>query len=231
VSCWGWNFTGQLGSGDTVSRTSPTPVTGGLTFTAISAGGFHTCGLTLDGAAYCWGSNSGYYTGYYGSRSVYGWLGTGDTLARAMPTPVIGGLTFVAISAGGYHTCGLTTNSVAYCWGSNSLGQLGTGDNATRTAPTLVAGGLTFAAMSAGNHHTCGLTPNGVAYCWGEDYSAAPLPVPGGLTFASISAGNGYTCGLTSNGKAYCWGNGSWGQLGNGAYAYRGYPTKVLGQP
>jgi alpha-tubulin suppressor-like RCC1 family protein len=222
--CWGlWNSGGQLGSGDTVSRTSPTPVTGGLTFKAISAGNFHTCGLVLDGAAYCWGSNSWYYHGG-------GWLGTGDTLNRAVPTPVIGALTFAAISAGGYHTCALTTNGVAYCWGSNSFGQLGTGDTVTHTVPTPVAGGLTFAAISAGNRHTCGLTTNGVAYCWGQ-WNPAPLPVAGGLTFTAISAGGVHTCGLTSNGTAYCWGGGLEGQLGNGAYADRSSPTKVIGQP
>src|SRR5712692_6623846 len=222
--CWGlWNSGGQLGSGDTVSRTSPTAVTGGLTFTAISAGNFHTCGLTLDGAAYCWGSNSWYYRGG-------GWLGTGDTLNRAVPTRVIGALMFAAISAGGYHTCALTTNGVAYCWGSNSFGQLGTGDTVTHTVPTPVAGGLTFAAISAGNRHTCGLTTNGVAYCWGQ-WNPAPLPVAGGLTFTAISAGGVHTCGLTSNGTAYCWGGGLEGQLGYGAYADRSSPTKVLGQP
>jgi alpha-tubulin suppressor-like RCC1 family protein len=40
--CWGQNGVGQLGTGTAgVFRTSPVPVTGGLTFTSISSGGGH----------------------------------------------------------------------------------------------------------------------------------------------------------------------------------------------
>ena len=46
--------------------------------------------------------------------------------------PVAGGLTFAAVSAGGNHTCGVTTTGVAYCWGMNPMGELGIG---TSTGP------------------------------------------------------------------------------------------------
>src|SRR2546426_1105618 len=235
VSCWGWNSGGQLGSGDTVSHATPTPVVGGLTFAAISAGNLHSCALATDGTAYCWGWNSWPYMGH-------GWLGTGDTINRVAPTPVIGGLTFAAISAGGRHTCALTTNGAAYCWGFNVAGQLGTGDDVTKTIPTPVVGGFTFTVISAGSLHTCGLTTSGLAYCWGHNFDgqlgtgnpvpqAMPTAVIGGLRFAAISASDAHTCGLTTSGAAYCWGDGYWGQLGNGTYRGSSIPTKVLGQP
>jgi alpha-tubulin suppressor-like RCC1 family protein len=77
-------------------------VVGGLTFATVSAGFLHTCGVTTEGAAYCWGLNGGGH-----------------------PVAVVGGLTFGMLSTGGGHTCGITTEGAAYCWGDNRQGQLG----------------------------------------------------------------------------------------------------------
>jgi alpha-tubulin suppressor-like RCC1 family protein len=52
---------------------------------------------------------------------------------------VAGGLTFASLTAGFYHTCGLTGSGVAYCWGANGSGQLGDGSNTRRTTPVAVA--------------------------------------------------------------------------------------------
>src|SRR3989454_12515009 len=62
-----------------------------------------TCGLSVGGAAYCWGYNAD------------GNLGTGTTTYRIpMPVSVVGGITFAHLSAGDTHTCGVTSNSVLY---------------------------------------------------------------------------------------------------------------------
>jgi len=77
----------------------------------------------------------------------------------------------VLISAGGTHTCALTTPPTRlFCWGSNAHGQLGTGgSNAIESVPVEVAGGLTFASVSAGADHTCAIEVSAVAYCWGRN--------------------------------------------------------------
>jgi alpha-tubulin suppressor-like RCC1 family protein len=48
---------GQLGNG-TIGGTNiaAAPVSGGLTFVSLSAGGAQTCGVTSDGSIYCWGA-------------------------------------------------------------------------------------------------------------------------------------------------------------------------------
>src|SRR5205814_4297792 len=102
--CWGMGFDGQRGDG-TVARTANTPqaVLGGFSFTTISAGGGHTCGVTMSGAAYCWGDGSS------------GALGIGRPVFYTAPTrPVAGGFSFATISAGDRHTCGVTTSGAAY---------------------------------------------------------------------------------------------------------------------
>jgi len=56
--CWGDNSYGQLGD-PAVGWwfAEPTPVYGNLAFTALAAGGEHTCGLRQQGDVYCWGWN------------------------------------------------------------------------------------------------------------------------------------------------------------------------------
>jgi hypothetical protein len=175
--CWGSNGGGMLGGGDTITlSTVPAAVTGGLSFTAISAGVGYSCGVASTGDAYCWGFNSD------------GELGTGDSVSSNVPRLVTGGLHFKSISAGLFHTCALTTTGAAYCWGGD--GVLGTGIFQVSATPVAVSGGLVFQTISVssdllGGSGTCGLTAGGV-YCWGsfsgEDAnpnSAVPVKVQG----------------------------------------------------
>ncbi len=193
--CWGDNSLGQLGTGSTSPSTTPVAVTGGLTFASLSAGFAHTCGITTGGAAYCWGSNQ------------YGGLGDGSTTASATPVAVVGGPSFVQVSAGhslffGEHTCGLTADGTAYCWGDGHLGQLGNGRGDTDSAaysgsltPVAVSGGLTFSSLSAGLDHTCGLASDGTAHCWGNLSWGYLSAFPGATTaqICVISTGEFYT--------------------------------------
>jgi alpha-tubulin suppressor-like RCC1 family protein len=133
--CWGDNSFGQLGDGGTTTALVPVAVSGGIAFKSLSAGYYHTCGVSTTDQAYCWGRN----TPNSVQESVGGQLGDGTTINRTVPTPVSGGLSFDAISAGEVTTCGVTTASVAYCWGDNEYGQLGTGDYTSSAVPVKVA--------------------------------------------------------------------------------------------
>ncbi len=148
--------------------------------------------------------------------------------------------TLGAVTAGGAHTCAVTAEGTAYCWGANAAGQLGTADTGSRLSPVRVAGGHTFVVISAGIAHTCGVSSGGAAYCWGSNRSGqlgtgvvdvAPHPLPeavaGGLTFASIDAGLDHTCGVTTGGAAYCWGFNALGELGIGATDTFLHPTPL----
>jgi len=228
--CWGYNDYGQLGNGNFATSVSPVAVTGGLTFTALTAGdGGQACALVASGAAYCWG--------YNGS----GQLGNASVAYTSAPIPVTGGLLFSTISAGeNGETCGVTPAGVGYCWGFNGDGELGNGTKVGSAAPVAVSGGLAFKSISAGYSSACGLTTSGAVYCWGDNTygelgngsttgSSTPVAVAGGLSFSAVSVGDAYACGLTTSGLAYCWGYDGQGQLGVGSSVRSSTPVAVFG--
>lgn len=240
--CWGLSNFGQVGDVGSAEiqtcelglvntipigcATLPTRVEGVPPLRAVYAGGLVTCGLALDGTAYCWGGNR------------YGQLGDGSGVTdygRA-PTPVAGGLTFDRLSAGWRHACGITSEARAYCWGYNFTGQLGDGTNVNRGAPTLVAGDHRFVNLVAFANHTCALTPDAMAYCWGDNYYAqlgdgsrvssnVPVAVAGGA-FAGLVAAEAQTCGLAATGRAYCWG-ATWSEESSNGWTIATSPAPI----
>src|SRR5574341_1143381 len=221
TSCLGSLLGLDQGGGTSATSTmarSPVRV-GNVALVSLSAGILHNCAVAAGGAGYCWGDNS------------YGQLGIGSTSRRAAPTAVTGGLTFrvVSVAKGSLMTCGVATDSLAYCWGLNDRGQLGIGstDASAHSAPLAVTGGLRFGSTVVGGTSACGITRGGAAYCWGDNGqgelgdstgtgSNVPVAVAGSHVFVSLSAGAFHHCGVTDAGEAYCWGIGWNGELGVG---------------
>ena len=190
---------------DIVSAVASSAATN-LRFESVYAGALHSCGLTAEGAAYCWG------------------LLSNDGTSRWTPTPVPGGLTFIRLATGAWalHTCGLTRAGAGYCWGDNRAGQFGNGNTASSRDPVLVSGGLVFQEIAAGFDHSCALTRDGAAYCWGSNDPPGPAagqlgdgtrtdrlvptPVSGRLRFTTLAVGSYFSCGLDAEGAAHCWG-------------------------
>lgn len=209
------------------SATLTVEATGGA-WSQISAGRYHTCGLAVDGRAFCWGLGAS------------GQIGNGGTDDGLSPVAVAGNHTFASITTGGAHTCGLTADGEAFCWGSGARGQIGDGGTADQLVPVAVAGGHQFASISAGLVHTCGVTTTAEAFCWGGNGTGKlgngglasellPVAVAGNHQFASISAGGQHTCGVTTAGDGFCWGDEFLGELGSGTGNLEPIPVAVLG--
>jgi alpha-tubulin suppressor-like RCC1 family protein len=243
--CWGNGEKGQLGTGESEGRPNiPQPVqmrqVTGRKFIQVGGGVYHTCGLTSQGKAYCWGHDK---YGQLGDDSNYG-----NAVIKLAPVPVdmsqVPGREFVFLAVGAYHACGLTPQGQAYCWGDNGFGygsdrsgKLGSGSNAL-VEPTPVAvdmdrvAGGQFVSLSAGWYNTCGLTPEGKAYCWGSNWTwqlglgsdsepvETPRVVPLDERLRQISVWGDHACGLTVKNQAYCWGSHRYGQSGIGLDNY-----------
>jgi len=148
---------------------------------------------------------------------------------------------FKAVSAGGYHTCGLLTNSEIWCWGRNANGELGVGNTTQSFVPLRVENLSNTIAVSAGGLHTCALNSGGEVRCWGSNTqgqlgasalleSLTPIAVPGISGIAMLSTGTGHTCALDNNGSLWCWGFNDHGQVGNGSnQSVISTPTLVAG--
>lgn len=230
--CWGYEgFAGNLGTGALLeAATTPVGVLGGERFVAISAGDGYACGLTAEGAPYCWGT------------AVAGRLGEGSVdSVRPRPVAVSGQLVLRSVATGRRHACGLGSSGRTWCWGGNSTGALGVPMTTGGTAsPTPVATDVTFVAIGAGSMHSCGLTAEGVAYCWGRGFQlgdsvgtshSEPAPVHGEHRFRSLSVGWNHTCGLATDGLTYCWGASQYGELGSAASGIVTIPLAVADAP
>jgi len=232
---WGTGFKGRLGTGDSIDRSSPTTVVGGITnWSSVAADEEHSLGLTDTGVLYAWGDNLG------------GRLGTGDTIRRSSPVTVAGGITnWSSVDTGEEHSLGLTDTGELYAWGDGGIGRLGTGDEIRKSSPVTVLGGITnWSLIAAGKYHSLGLTDTGVLYAWGYANGgrlgtgdtisrSSPTTVVGGITnWSSVAGGGAHSLGFTDTGVLYAWGGNNWqnyGQLGTNDRIDKSSPATVVG--
>lgn len=165
--------------------------------------------------------------------------------AAALTGTEAAALTFVQVSAGVEHACGVTTDGKAWCWGANEFGELGIppadspdpcSSRPCSWRPVAVSGGLRFRHVNAGPQFTCGVTTDDLVFCWGRNdagqlgtgstapASSTPGKVAGNRRYRQVRAGSGnMACAITSVRTAFCWGGG---RLGNGTNSSR-TPVRV----
>jgi alpha-tubulin suppressor-like RCC1 family protein len=165
--CWGAGDRGQLGRAVPICTTvagftnscsaTPVSVTTSATFTTLSVGDSHSCGLEPSGVAQCWGDNG------------QGQLGAGGYMNSASALVAHGGKSWSTIEASGGVTCGTPATGPSECWGVNLMGKLGIGTRLELSpTPVAIVGDRRFTSFAGGRQHVCALTAAGAAYCWGS---------------------------------------------------------------
>ena len=244
VSCWGYNWSSQLGNGltgSTANRNTPQNVSGLSGVKSVSAGGYHTCVVmqSVDSNGRdvrCWGSNG---HGQIGHNVSTGAAVLSPVSALTQNSPVL------SLSSGAAYTCAVYVGGSMSCWGANESGQLGIGSVAFRVnIPSTVIGGLKATSISAGEQHTCALLSDNSVRCWGANHlnqwsvsgvsTTSPTAVEVSNAWgavSSISAGGRHSCVLTSTGIISCSGPNGNGELGDGTTTKQGGFTKAWTPP
>jgi alpha-tubulin suppressor-like RCC1 family protein len=128
---WGFDASGQLGTGSTADAAAPQPVAmpPGTAIGSVAAGGSHSLALTTTGLVFAWGSD------------VFGQLSSAlvatvlvDSSVPVQPLGLPPTTTFVQISAGQSTSYALTSNGVPWVWGGDFYGQLGDSSSGVNAA-------------------------------------------------------------------------------------------------
>ena len=180
-----------------------------VTFTQITAGKTHACGLRENGTALCWGRDHQ------------------DMGSLDAPTQTA----FRQISAGLHFTCGLRQDATIACWGNDAAGQASPPQGSFSeiaagashacaipisqdAPPELVCWGAPFpngvetlplnasiSDIQSGGGSTCGLTPQADMVCARVSQRLTEI-TPG--PFSSLDVGLQHVCALREDGGAFC---------------------------
>jgi alpha-tubulin suppressor-like RCC1 family protein len=215
--CWGPNGFGQLGTGDTTSRSTPTRVGSFNDWLTVATSETHSCAIRASGVLYCFGDNAS------------GQLATGDTEARLLPTAVDTPFPLRAIACGGTSCCALGAAGQLACFGDNLEGKIGQHDpfgTADATSPKVVEPGQRFASVSVGQGHVCAIRASGELACWGRNVRGelgiggvepgqlrAPTPVGDAADWRAVACSQHHSCGVRGDGSLWCWGQNVFHEL------------------
>uniref|UniRef100_A0A8B9GYT0 RCC1 and BTB domain containing protein 2 n=1 Tax=Astyanax mexicanus TaxID=7994 RepID=A0A8B9GYT0_ASTMX len=164
VFAWGYNNSGQVGSGSTANQPTPRRVSSCLqnkVVVNIACGQLCSMAVLDNGETYGWGYNCN------------GQLGLGNNGNQQTPCRIaaLQGVNIVQVACGYAHTLALTDEGFVYAWGANSYGQLGTGNKSNQALPTLINTDkerMVEVAACHTSHTSAAKTQSGQVLMWGQ---------------------------------------------------------------
>uniref|UniRef100_A0A8C8A5J7 Regulator of chromosome condensation (RCC1) and BTB (POZ) domain containing protein 2 n=1 Tax=Oryzias sinensis TaxID=183150 RepID=A0A8C8A5J7_9TELE len=164
VFAWGYNNSGQVGSGSTANQPTPRRVSSCLqSKVVVNVGCGQLCSMAVldNGEIYGWGYNCN------------GQLGLGNNGNQQTPCRIaaLQGVNVVQVACGYAHTLALTDEGFVYAWGANSYGQLGTGNKSNQALPTLINTDkerMVEVAACHTSHTSAAKTQSGQVLMWGQ---------------------------------------------------------------
>ena len=214
IFCFGANFHGQNGTGDTAASRYPlkvqsdAPEFASRTFTQLEISQYATCALDDLGSVWCMG------------RSGFGGGGASN---RTKAAKMVLSKTVTQIRMNGLGACALLEGGDVECWGSNLGGSLGRGSATPASDTTPGAASISgVKSLFAEGSVFCALTTLDELKCWGWNQtqlittpaSAAeytPLTVDQGVSEAWV---HGASLCYRKSGDTWCRGSTEYGTVG-----------------
>jgi alpha-tubulin suppressor-like RCC1 family protein len=233
---WGLNSSGQLGTNNVTTRSTPvTTFAGGTTWKSLCQSGDrpdHIAAIKTDGSLWIWGNND------------RGHLGNNTLAYRSTPvTTFAGGNNWKQVACSGYNTAAIKTDGTLWVWGSNIAAQLGinSGVNFNQQTPvTTFAGGNNWKSVACGRTHTAAIKTDGSLWVWGSNTDgrlginattnrSTPITTfAGGTNWKSVACGENYISAIKTDGTLWTWGGNANGQLGINNTANRSTPVTTF---
>ena len=228
--CWGNNAFGQLGTNETVHRSSPVQTISYGTNWSQVAGGYSTVAIKTDGTLWTWG------------RNTNGQLGTDDILHRSSPVQTITyGTNWSQVSGGNFSIAAIKTDGTLWTWGRNDQGQLGTNDITHRSSPVqTVAYGTNWSSVGCGYYLTAAIKTDGTLWTWGRNtngglgdnsitHRSSPVQtISFGTNWSQVSAGGNHIAAIKTDSTLWTWGLNTSGQLGDNTITHRSSPVQTV---
>jgi alpha-tubulin suppressor-like RCC1 family protein len=218
---WGTSQYGRIGDNvaglsSSNSRSSPTQIGTGTSWSVLSLGGVLNGAIKTDGTIWMWGVNSGGQLGL--DRS-------GPLDYVSSPTQVGTGTSWSTLAIGQGHTLAIKTDGTLWAWGSNSAGQLGDGLTYSRSSPTQVGSDSNWSSVHTQNFVSFAIRTNGTLWTFGQNNQGqlgintatdrSTLSQVGALTNWSKVGGSGQTCiAVKTDNTIWSWGGGGNGTTG-----------------
>jgi alpha-tubulin suppressor-like RCC1 family protein len=225
---WGGNGSGQLGTNDSSTRSTPvTTFAGGNNWKQVSCGYDHTAAIKTDGSLWVWGSGSN------------GRLGTNDITGRLTPvTTFAGGNNWKQIKT---HIGSAAIKNDGSLWAWGPWGILGNELVQDKSTPvTTFAGGNDWKQVSTHTYNTAAIKTDGSLWVWGfgaqgvlgtNNSSTRVTPATtfaGGNNWKQVSCGFQYMTAIKTDGSLWGWGYANRGQLGTADTISRSTPVTTF---
>jgi alpha-tubulin suppressor-like RCC1 family protein len=225
---WGYNYYGQLGTGNITNYSSPKQVGALTNWLQVATNSNASLALKTDGTLWAWGF------GYYGQ------LGLGNQTNYSSPKQIGSGTNWLQISADDNSSYALRADGTLWAWGYNYYGELGTGDVSSRYSPVQIGSNTNWMQITSGPINAMALRADGTLWAWGYNgygqlgtndttNRSSPQQVGSLTTWVTVNMTmNSFSSfAIKTDGTLWSWGRNDSGQLGLNDTSYRSSPVQI----